>query len=81
MNNATQQIVVRNYTATELIERIQKAERVIASGTASACVRSVYQHYRDTLWALLVDKLEAKLSDAAFLFIFEINASFTLNLD
>jgi hypothetical protein len=80
MTQNIEQVVVRRYTATELIERIRKCERIINSPGISGCVRAIYQQYRDRLWEILNEKFEAQFSDAAFFFIFQINASFTLNL-
>lgn len=81
MNQATnQQVYIRTLTATELITRIRECEKIINNPRISALVRSIYQQYRDRLWLLLTERFEAQLSDSAFMFIFQIDASFTLNL-
>lgn len=80
MSLKTEQIIIRQYTATELIEKIRKCERIINRPGISACIRSVYQQYRDRLFDILTEKLDAQFSDSAFFFIFQIDASFTLNI-
>lgn len=80
MTETIEQIVVRRYTATELIERIRDCEKIIHRPGISGAILGIYQQYRDRLFDILIEKLDAQLSDSAFFFIFQIDASFTLNL-
>ena len=71
--------VLEQLTFSEMIERIQKYERIIHNAPRPGS-RIAYQQLRDRLYRKCVAKIDSVLSDGAFsVFISLDNASITIN--
>ena len=72
--------VLEQLTSTEIIERINRYERIIFNAHRPG-TRIAYQDARDRLYKRLLERFEEKLSDGAFSVFFSLeNATITINL-